>query len=178
MSYITALGTYRTEGGPEIFTSYALPSSGASKVAQVRNSLCTSDSWSSADPLAPKPIHNYKVCMRLEPSSGGVAMWAAGNACASRVSASPGSPGGRCRQTPLDGWVSLGLSWGAGMAGGWAPLGSIKGSFTPGTLFRRSGCVPGVTVSRCSQTVERKHRLCACSVTVRGSEARGWKTQL
>lgn len=107
MSYITALGTYRTEGGPEIFTSYALPSSGASKVAQVRNSLCTSDSWSSADPLAPKPIHNYKVCMRLEPSSGGVAMWAAGNACASRVRVC--EPWLSRRKVPADpfGWMGL-----------------------------------------------------------------------
>lgn len=40
------------------------------------------------------------------------------------------------------------------MAGGWAPLGSVKASFMPGTLFRRSGCIPGVT-----ETTADAHRL-------------------
>lgn len=62
------------------------------------------------------------------------------------------------------------------MGGGWAPRGSIKGrvdALTPGAVFGLEVASPAApkTTAGVPRLRERKHNLCACSVTARGSDA-------
>lgn len=62
------------------------------------------------------------------------------------------------------------------MGGGWAPRGSIKGwvdTFTPGAVFGFEVASPAAseTTADVHRLRERKHNLCAWSVTARGSDA-------
>lgn len=113
---MTALGMSRREGVPESMTFYALPVSGARMVAGVRKALCTGDNLSLAGPSAPKPLHNYKECSRLEARSVGVVTCVAGKAPVSGVSPSPSELPG-CETPAPFGWAFSELVPGSGC--GW-----------------------------------------------------------
>lgn len=103
--------------------------------------------------------------------------WAGGGHVGGRMSAWLSPPGRPGQKVPA---VSHGPPWGwcpgGRLGGGWAPRGSIKGrvdAFTPGTVVGFEVAPPAApeTTAAVHRLRERKHNLCACSVTARGSDA-------